>query len=106
MCGLRHFRNYCFDFIRIYNCISLVPNRLLFSDFQFGKYNKYHNYTNVHFFQGIFMDLMPSAMTPVTNVLLVRIVHVQKKFQRWQKLLILSSDDFLFYFFFFFFFFF
>ena len=45
-------------FILIHSYTNLVPNRLLFSASQFGKYNKYHNYTNVHFLEGIFMDVM------------------------------------------------
>ena len=57
------YRNFCFVCIRIYSWSSLVPNKLLFSDSQFGKYNKYHNYTNVHFLKGIFMYVVTKVFS-------------------------------------------
>ena len=82
-------------FILIYFCTRLVPNRLLFSDSQFGKYNKYCGNTKVDFLEGIFMDVMTKFFcNDTSNKCFTRAYSAYlKEISKVPKDLILSSDD-------------
>ena len=57
-CVVYAFKDLLFCFYTYLFLYKFSSNSFLFSDAQFGINNKYHNYTNVHFLEGIFMDVM------------------------------------------------
>ena len=57
-CVVYAFKDLLFCFYTYLFLYKFSSNSFLFSDAHFGINNKYHNYTNVHFLEGIFMDVM------------------------------------------------